>query len=211
MVSTPYQPGTQQMSSSTFRTPLSRAHHTVRMRGGSGLRIVASLQAMTRTLASLIRRALSPEPLTIPRASTRTTDAALRAAQTPHTGLPGHSRTGKARVALFLRVRQPAARLAGEFEIRPYRSVLACALLALIFVCISGCATSVDAGTSAAPSALVVASCPELSPLADDTFGATTSKLVEVAGIYHECRAAALGKRSTGNSSTAGAKGAPQP
>lgn len=38
----------------------------------------------------------------------------------------------------------------------------------------------------------MVASCPPLTPLSDDTFGATTLKLVEVAGQYAECRAAAL-------------------
>jgi len=31
-----------------------------------------------------------------------------------------------------------------------------------------------------------------LTPLADNSFGATVEKLVEVAGIYHQCRAAAL-------------------
>jgi hypothetical protein len=39
-----------------------------------------------------------------------------------------------------------------------------------------------------------VASCPELTPLADPSFGSTTLKLIEVAGIYRECRAAALAK-----------------
>lgn len=34
--------------------------------------------------------------------------------------------------------------------------------------------------------------CPELSPLADKSFGTTTSKLREVSGIYNECRKAAL-------------------
>lgn len=34
--------------------------------------------------------------------------------------------------------------------------------------------------------------CPELTPLTDDSFGATTLKLLEVIGIYRECRAAAL-------------------
>lgn len=38
----------------------------------------------------------------------------------------------------------------------------------------------------------MTASCPMLSPLTDDSFGATAEKLVEVAGIYYECRAAAL-------------------
>jgi hypothetical protein len=36
-----------------------------------------------------------------------------------------------------------------------------------------------------------VASCPRLTPLADDTFAATTQKLTEVAGQYYQCRAAA--------------------
>lgn len=37
-----------------------------------------------------------------------------------------------------------------------------------------------------------MASCPSLTPLADDSFGATAAKLVQVAGQYHQCRAAAL-------------------
>jgi len=46
-----------------------------------------------------------------------------------------------------------------------------------------------DAGNPVA-----VSSCPErLPPLVDDTFGATVNKLVEVTGIYHKCRAAAVG------------------
>lgn len=38
---------------------------------------------------------------------------------------------------------------------------------------------------------MVTASCPPLTPLSDDSFGATTAKLTEVAGIYYRCRAAA--------------------
>lgn len=53
-----------------------------------------------------------------------------------------------------------------------------------------GCASP---STRPLPDPLVVASCPDLTPLEDDTFGATTRKLVEVAGLYHQCRAAALG------------------
>ena len=51
----------------------------------------------------------------------------------------------------------------------------------------------------AGPNPLVVASCPPLSPLApeQDTFGDTTLKLVEVAGQYRKCRAAALGRDDT--------------
>ena len=38
----------------------------------------------------------------------------------------------------------------------------------------------------------MVASCPELTPLVDDSFGAIAKKLLEVIGQYHECRTAAL-------------------
>jgi hypothetical protein len=38
---------------------------------------------------------------------------------------------------------------------------------------------------------LVVASCPPLQPLADDTFGATTLRLVDVAVQYRICACAA--------------------
>jgi len=40
-----------------------------------------------------------------------------------------------------------------------------------------------------------------LTPLADDTFAATAEKLVEVAGIYYECRAAALAPHGGGDMS----------
>jgi hypothetical protein len=41
---------------------------------------------------------------------------------------------------------------------------------------------------------LVESSCPaSLGSLNDDTFGATAEKLVEVSGIYYECRAAVFG------------------
>lgn len=39
--------------------------------------------------------------------------------------------------------------------------------------------------------ALILANCPELTELSDDSFGATTMKLVEVANQYHKCRKAA--------------------
>lgn len=42
-----------------------------------------------------------------------------------------------------------------------------------------------------------MAACPELTPLAGDSFGETTLKLIELAGIYHRCRAATLGDQST--------------
>lgn len=38
----------------------------------------------------------------------------------------------------------------------------------------------------------MVSSCPKLTELSDPSFGATVLKLVEVAGVYNECREAAL-------------------
>lgn len=52
-----------------------------------------------------------------------------------------------------------------------------------------GCAQSM---TPSCPPAQILAQCPPLTPLADNTFGATSDKLVEVAGRYYRCRAAAL-------------------
>lgn len=39
--------------------------------------------------------------------------------------------------------------------------------------------------------------CPPLQALTDDSFGATTIKLIEVAIQYRKCRAAALGEKET--------------
>lgn len=54
-----------------------------------------------------------------------------------------------------------------------------------------GCSSSM---TRSEPPAnpLIRANCPELVPLTDDSFGATTLKLIEVAGVYYRCREAAL-------------------
>lgn len=46
---------------------------------------------------------------------------------------------------------------------------------------------------SSGPDPLVIANCPELTPLVDETFGGVVNKLVEVAVQYRKCRAAALG------------------
>jgi len=43
------------------------------------------------------------------------------------------------------------------------------------------------------PSPLAAASCPEIQPPSDPSFGATTYTLVQQAGQYKKCRAAALG------------------
>ena len=55
-------------------------------------------------------------------------------------------------------------------------------------------------------SPLVIANCPKLTPLTDPSFGATTTKLIEVAGIYYRCREAALSQHQ-GNKSATPAKG----
>lgn len=78
---------------------------------------------------------------------------------------------------------------------RKCRLFLALPIIVILTLSVQGCATSTKPSPAAGPNPLVVASCPELTPLADDTFGATTRKLVEVAGIYRECREAALGVR----------------
>lgn len=70
----------------------------------------------------------------------------------------------------------------------PKQRLSFCCVVALA---LSGCSTN-PSRPDPQPSPLVVANCPELTPLADDSFGATTLKLVEVAGIYYRCRAAAL-------------------
>jgi hypothetical protein len=63
-----------------------------------------------------------------------------------------------------------------------------CAMLTAATL-LTGCATSIQP-SPAMP--LILANCPPLQPLADDTFGATTLKLIEVATQYQKCRAAAL-------------------
>ena len=60
----------------------------------------------------------------------------------------------------------------------------------------TGCASSIRPSPTP-PNPLLTVSCPPLTPLADDSFGATTVKLIEVAGIYHRCRAAALAHSKT--------------
>lgn len=56
-----------------------------------------------------------------------------------------------------------------------------------------GCATSTKPSLEPEKSQ-VLAACPPLTPLADDSMGAVVLKLQQVAGQYRECRAAALGE-----------------
>lgn len=66
-------------------------------------------------------------------------------------------------------------------------------VIAATLTTLCGCSTTRSQESGVSP--LVVASCPELTPLIDNTFGATVSKLAEVAGIYNECRQAALAEK----------------
>ena len=60
-------------------------------------------------------------------------------------------------------------------------------------ILLSSCSASMPRSPHPAPAApLVRAACPELTPLTGDSFGETTSKLLEVAALYWQCRAAAL-------------------
>ena len=63
-------------------------------------------------------------------------------------------------------------------------------IISAIALMLTACATSTQPSPTVSP--LTVAMCPALTPLADDTFGATARKLVEVAQTYYRCRAAAL-------------------
>lgn len=60
-------------------------------------------------------------------------------------------------------------------------------------ILLASCATSTKP-SPAQPSPLVIANCPALAPLNDDSFGATVLKLIDVANQYRDCRDAALAK-----------------
>ena len=57
-------------------------------------------------------------------------------------------------------------------------------------ILIASCSSSTQPLPEVSP--LLIASCPELTPMTDSDFGATTKKLLEVIQIYHTCRTAAL-------------------
>ena len=65
--------------------------------------------------------------------------------------------------------------------------------IAIAATTLAACSASMPPSPDANQPPLVVASCPDLTPLADDSFGATTLKLIDVAGQYRKCRRAALG------------------
>lgn len=74
------------------------------------------------------------------------------------------------------------------------RSLSTAILAASTMLTACGASMQLSPAEPPGPKPLVVASCPELVPLNDPGFGATTLKLIEVAGVYRECRAAALGQ-----------------
>ncbi len=74
--------------------------------------------------------------------------------------------------------------------------------IAIASMTLTGCGSSTKLSRPE-PNPLLTVSCPELTPLTDASFGATTIKLIEVAGLYYRCRAAALGLDGVAGGSTA--------
>ena len=66
---------------------------------------------------------------------------------------------------------------------------------AAVVLLLSACSTTPQVSLPSQPSPLVVASCPLLPRLADDSFGAWVLWAQGAAGQYAKCREAALGSR----------------
>ena len=63
-----------------------------------------------------------------------------------------------------------------------------------LLLSLSGCVFFAKKPTPAPGNPLAVANCPaDLPPLTDDTFGGANRKIVEIAGIYHQCAISARG------------------
>lgn len=67
-------------------------------------------------------------------------------------------------------------------------------LCMLIASTLTACSTISTAPSVDPRRALVRAACPDLTELQEKDFGSTTLKLIEVAGQYYKCQAAALGE-----------------
>ena len=67
-----------------------------------------------------------------------------------------------------------------------------CTVSVAMILGLTGCSTMPWHREPPKPTPQIVANCPPLTPLADDSFGSTALKLIEVAGIYYRCREAAL-------------------
>lgn len=73
-----------------------------------------------------------------------------------------------------------------------FRPALSTAIAAMV---LTSCSTSMTRSPELVSAPLVTASCPVLTPLAGDSFGDTTRKLLEVVEQYYACREAALSVR----------------
>lgn len=71
-------------------------------------------------------------------------------------------------------------------NVKSFASLITAAVCILLTAC-----THSTQRSKTGPSPLVIASCPKLTPLNDNTFGATTLKLANVVHQYYECRRAA--------------------
>ena len=74
-------------------------------------------------------------------------------------------------------------------RLKPSLGKFLCTVIAV--TTLTGC-DSLTRRSKAPDPTLVRVACPPLTPLTDDSFGATTIKLIEVAGQYYKCREAAL-------------------
>lgn len=71
---------------------------------------------------------------------------------------------------------------------KPRRLLAKCLCTVSAATMLTACGSSTRHLLPDKPSPLVIASCPtSLVPLTDDSFGATTLKLIEVSGIYYRC------------------------
>lgn len=81
---------------------------------------------------------------------------------------------------------------------RPWFEIILC--IVIVSWMLPGCSllTKRSPVSPVGPDPIVVAACPELSPLFDKSMGALTLKLAEVGGTYNECRLAALAGAGAG-------------
>lgn len=63
-------------------------------------------------------------------------------------------------------------------------------LFCAIACCLTACSTVSTKPSPAGPSPLQVVACPPLTPLAGKQLADVVDKLIEVAGLYRQCRAA---------------------
>ena len=99
-----------------------------------------------------------------------------------------HNHKDTTSVALSSACRPTRSQVVAQNVARKYRLALAYLIPIMLIVPLCGCATSTRP-LPTDPKPLAIASCPKLTKLSDDSFGAVTSKLIEVSEIYYTCRA----------------------